>query len=171
MDDKPKHMRPGNHQKPLELLLYFYADEKLCADNRLEEYIPPLPPKIWTELWSTFVVPCTATWPSKQRHCVKVVKRCTFRCWNLRLDTTQLQGSISISNAKLWCNPWQYLEISWMDKYLDFYFNINATIDLSKKEAKKLHTNQKSILKYFHTQWSPPPSSPEPYETEISGSV
>ena len=46
MDDKLKHIRPGYHQKPLELLLCFYADEKLCADNRLEEYIPPLPPKI-----------------------------------------------------------------------------------------------------------------------------
>ena len=42
MDDKPKHMRPGNHQKPLELLLYFYADEKLCA-KCLEEYITPPP--------------------------------------------------------------------------------------------------------------------------------
>ena len=141
--DKLKHTRPGYHQKPLELP-YFQADEKLCAVKCLEEYI-----KRTKDLGQNCdqLLLCHARPHSPAskdtvsrwlRDVLTDAEICDFTPHSFR-------GALALAMLNSGATLDDILKSAGWTNALTFYKFYNRPV----KEAKKLHTDQKSILKYF----------------------
>ena len=142
--DKLKHTRPGYHQKPLELP-YFQADEKLCAVKCLEEYI-----KRTKDLGQNCdqLLLCHARPHSPAskdtvsrwlRDVLTDAEICDFTPHSFR-------GALALAMLNSGATLDDILKSARWTNASTFYKFYNRSV---KKETKKLHTDQKSILKYF----------------------